>query len=110
MEPFAIGPGLSARINPLAFGPLGHGWDQLDRRSRRKVAAAVVFGRWLTLVRGLVGSQRIGEQRVPFGPTDEIVVKTALADLTGYTARAHAGCARSPSRSCGTPSTTPPPT
>ena len=40
--------------------------------------AAIVFGRWLTLVRGLVGSQRIGEHRVPFGPTDEVVVKAAL--------------------------------
>jgi len=46
--------------------------------------AAVVFGRWLTLVRGLVGSQRIGEAHVPFGPTDEVVVKAALAHLTGY--------------------------
>ena len=84
VEPFTIGPGLGVRINPLAFGPLGDNWDQLsaaDARSR----AAVVFGRWLTLVRGLVGSQRIGEHRVPFGPTDETVVKTALQDLTGYT-------------------------
>jgi len=45
-----------------------------------------VFGRWLTLVRGLVGSQRLGDAHVPFGPTDEVVVKTALAHLTGYTA------------------------
>jgi len=44
-----------------------------------------VFGRWLTLVRGLVGSQKLGDHRVPFGPTDEVVVKTALAHLTGYT-------------------------
>jgi hypothetical protein len=43
-----------------------------------------VFGRWLTLVRGLVGSQRIGEHRVPFGPSDEVVVKAALQHLTGY--------------------------
>jgi hypothetical protein len=43
-----------------------------------------VFGRWLTLVRGLVGSQRLGDQRVPFGPSDEVVIKTALQDLTGY--------------------------
>ena len=85
VEPFAIGPGLPARINPLAFGPLGHGWDQLPAAEAQS-RAAVIFGRWLTLVRGLVGSQRIGEHRVPFGPTDETVVKTALADLTGYTA------------------------
>ena len=83
VEPFAIGHGLSARINPLAFGPLLQGWDQLDA-AEAQGRAAVVFGRWLTLVRGLVGSQRIGEQRVPFGPTDEVVVKAALQSLTGY--------------------------
>jgi hypothetical protein len=27
VEPFVIGPGLPARINPLAFGPLAEGWD-----------------------------------------------------------------------------------
>ena len=85
VEPFAIGPGLPARINPLAFGPLGHGWDQLSA-AEAQARAAVIFGRWLTLVRGLVGTQRIGEHRVPFGPSDEAVVKTALADLTGYAA------------------------
>ena len=31
VEPFAIGPGLPTRINPLAFGPLGVGWNQLGR-------------------------------------------------------------------------------
>ena len=30
VEPFRIGPGLPARINPLAFGPLAQGWDHLD--------------------------------------------------------------------------------
>ncbi len=83
VEPFAIGPGLPARINPLAFGPLGDGWEHLDPAAARG-RAAIVFARWLTLIRGLVGSQRIGEARVPFGPSDEVVVKTALADLTGY--------------------------
>lgn len=66
VEPFAIGHGLSARINPLAFGPLGRGWVDLDPAEAQR-RAAIVFGRWLTLVRGLVGSQRIGERRVPFG-------------------------------------------
>ena len=46
--------------------------------------AAVVFSRWLTLVRGLVGSQRIGEQRVPFGSSEEVIVETALRDLIDY--------------------------
>ena len=31
VQPFAVGPGMSARINPLDFGPLGDGWDTLDR-------------------------------------------------------------------------------
>ncbi|WP_141841532.1 ATP-binding protein [Humibacillus xanthopallidus] len=83
VEPFAIGHGLPARINPLAFGPLITGWDQLSAEAAQG-RAAIVFARWLTLVRGLVGSQRIGDRRVPFGPTDEVVVKAALAHLTGY--------------------------
>jgi RHS repeat-associated protein len=85
VQPFAIGPGLPTRINPLAFGPLGQGWTGLSA-AEAQARAAVVFGRWLTLLRGLVGSQRIGDQRVPFGPTEEMIVKTALTDLTGYTA------------------------
>ena len=84
VEPIAIGPGLPARINPLAIGPLKTGWDRLDP-AQSQARAAVVFSRWLTLVRGLVGSQRLGERRVPFGPSEEVVVKAALRDLTGYT-------------------------
>ena len=87
VEPFAVGHGLPARINPLAFGPLANGWDHLDAAEAQR-RAAIVFGRWLTLVRGLVGSQRIGESRVPFGPTDEVVTKAALQFLTGYAAGA----------------------
>jgi len=83
VEPFAIGHGLPARINPLDLGPLGHQWHTLDAAEARR-RAAIVFARWLTLVRGLVGSQRIGDRRVPFGPSDEIVVKAALQHLTGY--------------------------
>lgn len=84
VEPFAIGHGLPARINPLAIGPLGAGWDRLDPPAAQ-ARAAVVFSRWLTLIRGLVGSQRIGSARVPFGPSDEVVVTQALRTLTGYT-------------------------
>ncbi|MBO1756476.1 ATP-binding protein [Allobranchiibius sp. CTAmp26] len=83
VEPFVIGPGLPARINPLAFGPLGQGWASLSAAEAHR-RTAIIFGRWLTLVRGLVGSQRIGEHRVPFGPSDEVVVTTALRRLTGY--------------------------
>ncbi|WP_245993649.1 ATP-binding protein [Nocardioides immobilis] len=83
VEPFAIGPGMRTRINPLAKGPLGQGWDELPAEEARR-RATIIFGRWLTLVRGLVGSMRIGTNHVPFGPTDADVVHTALEYLTGY--------------------------
>jgi len=84
VAPFRIGPGLPARINPLSFGPLDHDWDALTAQQAQG-RAAVVFGRWLTLIRGLVGSQHVGATPVPFGPVEENVVKAALRALTGYT-------------------------
>jgi hypothetical protein len=84
VEPFAIGHGLPARVNPLAFGPLGRGWAELDGREAQR-RSAIVFSRWLVLIRGLVGSQKISEQRVPFTPSDELAVAAALRTLTGYT-------------------------
>ncbi len=83
VQPIKLGPGLAARVNPLALGPLASGWDRLDAAGAQ-ARAGLVFGRWLTLVRGLVASQQLGEHRVPFGPSDEAVVKAALAQLTGY--------------------------
>lgn len=83
VEPFAIGPGLSSRINPLAFGPLGLGWANLPTDVQRK-RASIVFGRWQTLVRGLVGSMRAGDRNLPYGPIEAEVVKVALEQLTGY--------------------------
>ena len=83
VEPIAIGEGLGNRINPLSLGPLGHGWDHLDDTEARR-RATIIFSRWLTLLRGLVGSQKIGDTPVPFGPTEETVIATALAHLTGY--------------------------
>ncbi|WP_370895013.1 ATP-binding protein [Janibacter sp. GXQ6167] len=83
VEPFVIGQGLSTRINPLSFGPLLSDWENLPA-DQAQARAAIVFARWLTLVRGLVGSQRIGERHVPFGPTEETVVQAALGYLTGY--------------------------
>ena len=84
VEPFAIGLGLGARVNPLAFGPLGAGWADLDGPEAQR-RAAIVFSRWLVLIRGLVGSQRICGQPVPFTPSDELAVAGALRTLTGYT-------------------------
>lgn len=85
VEPFAVGHGLPTRINPLAIGPLGQNWANLSAEQAQG-RAAIVFSRWLTLVRGLVGSQRAGDHHVPFGPTEEAVVKQALKRLTGYAA------------------------
>lgn len=82
VAPHAVGPGLPARINPLDFGPLGRDWEHLGREEAAR-RAAVVFARWLQLLRGLVGSQK-----VPFGPTAESAVGQVLRDLTGYAAGA----------------------
>jgi hypothetical protein len=83
VSPFEIGVGLGTRINPLAFGPLGHGWAGLPAAEAQR-RAAIVFGRWQTLVGGLVGSMRVGNQHVPYGPTEAKVVRAALEHLTGY--------------------------
>ncbi|MGC3994751.1 MAG: ATP-binding protein [Propionicimonas sp.] len=84
VEPIAVGQGLPTRINPLDFGPLGRHWDRLDATEARR-RATVVFSRWLTLLRGLVGSQKVGDRPVPFGPSEETVLDAALQLLTGYT-------------------------
>jgi len=78
VEPFRIGHGLPARLNPLAFGPLGHNWHRLDAAECQR-REAIMFARWIVLIRGLVGSQQ-----VPFGPTEETAVGEALRILTGY--------------------------
>jgi hypothetical protein len=83
VEPFVIGHGMSVRINPLALGPLGQGWHRLGRAETQR-RSAIMFARWLVLIRGLVGSQTIGDNRVPFSPSDEKAVSTALRELTGY--------------------------
>ena len=46
VEPFVIGPGLPTRINPLAMGPLGHGWEKLSAEEAQR-RATIIFGRWL---------------------------------------------------------------
>ena len=78
VEPYRIGPGLPGRINPLDFGPLGQDWGTQDRQeiSRR---GAILFSRWLALIRGLVGSQGVA-----FTPTESRVVNRVLRDLTGW--------------------------
>jgi len=85
IEPIVIGPGLSARINPLTMGPLGQDWGKLAAAEARQ-RSTIIFARWLTLVRGLVGSMKIGQRHVPFGPNEADVVRNALQILTGYAA------------------------
>jgi hypothetical protein len=82
-EPIVIGHGHPGRINPLSWGPLIQGWEHLDRVETER-RSQVVFGRWLTVLRGLVGSQRIGQVNIPFGPSDEVAVMAVLRDLTGH--------------------------
>lgn len=83
VEPIAVGPGLPARINALDFGPLINGWEHLSAEQAQR-RAQVMFGRWLTLLGGLVGSQRVGANPVPFGPDEQAVCQAALEALTGW--------------------------
>jgi hypothetical protein len=84
VEPFVIAPGFWARINPLAMGPLGHDWEKLSAEEAQR-RTTIIFKRWLVLIRGLVGSMKLDDQRrVPFGPDESDVVRNALAILTGY--------------------------
>ena len=84
VTPHAVGPGLPARINPLDFGPLGRDWSGLPRAEATR-RASIVFSRWLQLLRGLVGSQKVA-----FTPTAETALGQVLRDLTGYSAGATA--------------------
>jgi hypothetical protein len=79
VQPHAVGHGLPARINPLDFGPLGNDWSALPRAEAQR-RAAMVFSRWLLLIKGLVGSQHVA-----FDPTAETAVGEVIRDLTGYT-------------------------
>lgn len=82
VAPHAVGHGLPPRINPLDFGPIGNDWTHLPRAEAQR-RSAMVFSRWLLLIKGLVGSQQ-----VPFGPTAETAIGHVIRELTGYTAGA----------------------
>jgi hypothetical protein len=79
VHPHAVGHGLPARINPLDFGPLGNDWATLGAAEAQR-RASLVFSRWLLLLQGLVGSQKVA-----FGPVAETCVGQVIRDLTGYT-------------------------
>jgi hypothetical protein len=78
VEPYRIGPGLPGRINPLDYGPLALDWDRQERAELLR-RGTIVSHRWLSLIRGLVGSQQ-----VLFTPTEARVVNHVLRDLTGW--------------------------
>ncbi|MEO7844423.1 MAG: ATP-binding protein [Nocardioides sp.] len=78
VPPFRVGPGLPGRINPLDIGPLGRDWAHQDRVEAAR-RGALIFKRWLRLLRGLVGSQGVG-----FTPTESRVLNRVVRDLTGW--------------------------
>ena len=80
VEPFALGVGMPTRINPLDLGPLGQGWDRLPDAERAE-RARVIFGRWLVLLKALVGAQGVSTTA-----TDEDALSAVLAELTGWAA------------------------
>lgn len=82
VQPHAVGHGLAARINPLDFGPIGNDWSHLGRAEAQR-RAAMVFARWLVLIKGLVTSQQ-----VEFTATAETAVSEAIRFITGYAAGA----------------------
>ena len=44
VTPFEIGPGEPVRINPIAFGPLGHGWADLQAKPRNAPPSSSAAG------------------------------------------------------------------
>lgn len=77
VEPVELGPGLSARINPLDAGPLGEDLPrdpvELDER------LAEIHRRRLTLLGALL-STKLGR---PLSPTEEAAVSLAIHEATG---------------------------
>jgi len=80
VQPFALGIGMPARINPLDAGPLGQGWDALTD-GQRTDRARVIFGRWLVLLTALIGAQGVATT-----PADDDALTAVLTDLTGWSA------------------------
>lgn len=83
IEPITLGPGLPGRINPLDLGPATH--RQHLRHGAARDQAEAVLGGWVTLIRALVGSVRHGDRRVPFGPSQDVIITEVLRHLTGLT-------------------------
>ncbi len=78
VHPFALGVGLPTRINPLDPGPLGQDWARLSDIQRAE-RARVIHGRWLILLKALIGAQGIATT-----PADDDALTAALTELTGW--------------------------
>ena len=78
VEPFALGVGMPTRINALDLGPMGQGWDRLDREEL-KIRSMLVFGRWQVLLKALIGAKG-----VQVTASDEDVLTVVLEELTGW--------------------------
>ena len=76
VEPFAIGPGMFARLNVLEAGPLAHGWAQLSAEEYRR-RVQVIRSRWLVLLAEILGA--VGVQ---INASTEKVLGEALDHLT----------------------------
>jgi len=78
VEPFAVGIGMPTRINPIDLGPMGQGWDRLDREELLN-RSRLIFGRWQVLLKALIGAKG-----VQVSAADEDVLTVVLEELTGW--------------------------
>jgi hypothetical protein len=82
IEPVELGPGLSARMNPLDAGPLGE--DLPSDPTELAERAAEIHRRRLTLLGALL-STKLGR---PLCPTEEAAVSLAIHEATGQSGAA----------------------
>lgn len=78
VEPFAIGPGMSARLNVLDAGPLAHGWSQIPAsEARRRIQ--LIRARWLVLLAEILGAVGVfvdaSAERVLAAALDDLAVR-----------------------------------
>ena len=109
VEPFVIGPGMSTRINPLAKGPLAHGWSRLSARGG--AATSLDHLRPMAHPGPRPGGQhedRPGARAVRTQRGRRRAQR--LGDPHRLRRRQQRPAPRPPSPSCGTCCTTPPPT
>ncbi|MHA6752164.1 hypothetical protein ACX31A_15045 [Dermacoccus nishinomiyaensis] len=81
-EPWEVGPGMHARINPLDPGPLAAGWDGLNQ-SQRDERWVDIRARWLTLLEGLIGAQDVNVNTMIQEALAAVVDELTGADAEG---------------------------